>query len=140
MPEENNMWDQIDHETQGETASIPQPTQQEPGENTHQKPGLMDLLPEWVTYETGDYELPYYREHALNFNDSKWFGRILRGFDGLTKGKLKNYWYFDVFIGIYQGFFEQNSKSKTEEQQENHEVQQESEDWGDELEAEKASA
>jgi len=111
----NDVWKELEQETGKESTPNPAQSMQKQGETQTEK-GSKGLIPEWLTYETGKKELPHYKDHSLNFNNSEWFGRILKGIDGLTQGKLANYWFFDVGIGFYQGYYNENGdKDKGQE-------------------------
>lgn len=125
MAQSQDVWTEIEADLGKE--STPNPAQaMQNMEETQTKKEPKSFIPEWVTYPTGTKSLKHYEEHALNFNNSEWFGRILKGLDGLTQGQLKNFWFFDVGIGLYQGTQSKDSdpqgnKQDPEIEVENHE-------------------
>jgi len=108
----NDVWKEIEQETREESTPTPTQSKEIPGKPQTEN-SSNSFIPEWVTYPTGKKPLNHYVDHSLNFNNSKWFGRILKGVEGLTQGKLENYWFFDVGIGAYKGFFSKNSKEES---------------------------
>lgn len=112
----NDVWQELEQETGQE--STPNPAQSEQKQVKPQtENSSKSLIPEWVLYETGNKQLHHYVEHSLNFNNSEWFGRILKGVDGLTQGKLANYWFFDVAIGFYNGLYSNQEKQEKPDNQ-----------------------
>lgn len=118
-----DVWNEIEQEMDGNTPETPTQSIQKQAQK-QSKTGFMDQIPDFLTYETGSRKLEYYKEHAINFNGSEWFGRILRGIDGLTQGKLKNFWYFDVGIGIHQAMQGGEQKQTTQEEVQQDEVEE----------------
>lgn len=71
-------------------------------EEVQPRKSFMDL--EKLKAQTGQGDLSEYKNHPLNWNQSKPVARIIRGFTGLL-GEL-NFAVVDILIG----FFEMNSK------------------------------